>query len=258
MIQRIRTIAFHTFKESVREKVLYNLIVFALLLIGSGVLFASISLGVERLMLVNLGLSSIAVFGLLMAIFIGIGLVSKEIDRRTIHNILSKPVRRSEVIVGKYLGLLLTLVVNTAIMTGGFYLVLYYVERRVGREDVLLLEAIYFILLQFAIVVGLALLFSCVSTPVLSAFFTFCLYVVGNFLGDIRWLGRESGSAIFEKVTALLYYLLPNFSDFQVISQSAHGQAVPSYLLVSGSLYALLYVVILLSASILIFEERQF
>ena len=258
MIQRIRTIAIHTFKESVREKVLYNLVVFALLLIGSAVLFASISLGVERLMLVNLGLSSIAIFGLLMAIFIGIGLVSKEIDRRTIHNLLSKPVRRFEFIVGKYLGLLLTLAVNTGIMTGGFYLALYYVERRLGPADLLPLEAIYFILLQLAIVVGFALLFSCVSSPILSAFFTFCVYVVGNFLGDIRWFGHQSGSAIFEKITSAVYYLLPNFSNFQVISQSAHGSAVPCYLLVSGSLYALLYVTILISASILIFEEREF
>lgn len=258
MIQRIRTIATHTFKESVREKVLYNLVVFALLLIGSAVLFASISLGIQRLMLVNVGLSSIAIFGLLMAIFIGIGLVSKEIDRRTIHNILSKPVRRFEFIIGKYLGLLLTLVVNTGIMTGGFYLALYFVERRLGREDLLLLEAVYFILLQLAIVVGFALLFSCVSTPILSAFFTFSVYVVGNFLGDIRWLGHESRSAIFERVTSIVYYLLPNFGNFQVISQSAHGSAVPPYLLVSGSLYALLYVTILISASILIFEEREF
>ncbi|HVA00212.1 MAG TPA: ABC transporter permease [Terriglobia bacterium] len=258
MIQRIRTIAFHTFKESVREKVLYNLIVFALLLIGSAVLFASISLGIGRLMLVNLGLSSIAIFGLLMAIFIGIGLVSKEIDRRTIHNILSKPVRRFEFIIGKYLGLMLTLLVNTSIMTGGFYMALYYVERRLGGEDLLPLEAIYFILLQFAIVVGLALLFSCISTPILSAFFTFCLYVIGNFLGDIRWLGQESGSRIFEKVTVLLYYVLPNFSDFQVISQSAHGISVPPFLLTSGTLYALLYVTILISAAILVFEKREF
>lgn len=258
MIQRIQTIALHTFKESVREKVLYNLIVFALLLIGSAVLFASISLGIERLMLVNLGLSSIAIFGLLMSIFIGIGLVSKEIDRRTIHNILSKPVRRFEFIIGKYLGLMLTLLINTAIMTGGFYLALYYVERRLGGQDLLPLEAIYFILLQFAIVVGLALVFSCISTPVLSAFFTFCLYVIGDFLGDIRALGQQSGSVVFEKLTALLYYLLPNFSDFQVISQTAHGKAVPSYLLVSGTLYAVLYVAILISAAILIFEEREF
>jgi ABC-type transport system involved in multi-copper enzyme maturation permease subunit len=258
MIRRIQTIALHTFKESVREKVMYNLVVFALLLIGAAILFSSVSLGIEQIMLVNLGLSSIALFGLLMAIFIGIGLVSKEIDRRTIYTILSKPVRRFEFILGKYLGLLLTLLVNTAIMAAGFYLALYYVKRSLGREDLAPLVAIYFILLQLAMVVGIALLFSCISTPILSAFFTFALYVAGNFLGDIRWFGSETGNAVVEKLAAILYFLLPNFSNFQFISQSSHGRMIPSYLLVSGSLYALLYITSLISASILIFEEREF
>src|SRR3990172_94227 len=97
-MSRVASIALHTFKESVRERVLYNLIAFALLLIGAAILFGSISVGIEQVILVNLGLSSISVFGLLMAIFIGIGLVSKEIERRTLYNILSKPVRRAEFI----------------------------------------------------------------------------------------------------------------------------------------------------------------
>jgi ABC-type transport system involved in multi-copper enzyme maturation permease subunit len=258
MIRRIQTIAWHTFKESVREKVLYNLIVFSLLLIGAGILFVRVSLGIEQIMLINLGLSSISLFGLLMAIFIGIGLVSKEIERRTLYNILSKPVRRFEFIIGKYFGLLLTLLVNTAIMAAGFYAVLYYVQPGLGQSGLASLEAIYFILLQFAIVVGLALLFSCISTPILAAVFTLCLYVAGNFLADIRWFGNESGNAVMRGLTAVLYYLLPNFSNFQFSSQSAHGRMIPSYLLVSGSLYALLYVTVLVSASILIFEEREF
>ncbi len=255
---RIGTIALHTFKESVREKVLYNLIVFALLLIGAAILFASISVGIEQIILVNLGLTSISVFGLLMAIFIGIGLVSKEIERRTIYTILSKPVRRAEFIVGKFLGLLLTLVVNTAIMTAGFYAALLYQKRGLSVSDLVALQAIYFILLQLALVVGLALLFSCISTPILSAVFTFCLYVIGNFLSDIRWFGRETGSALVENVTAAIYYLLPNFGDFNVISRVAHGHQVPGYLLFANSLYALLYITILLSGAILIFEEREF
>ena len=257
-MRRVASIAFHTFKESVRERVLYNLIVFALLLIGAAILFGSISVGIEQIILVNLGLTSISVFGLLMAIFIGIGLVWKEIERRTIYNILSKPVYRAEFIVGKYFGLLITLVVNTAIMTAGFYLALLYQKRRLEVHDLIALEAIYFILLQLALVVGVALLFSCISTPILSAVFTFCLYVIGNFLGDIRWFGQETKSALIEKVTALLYYLLPNFGDFNMIAQVAQGEKIPSYLLLSNSLYALLYVAILLSAAILIFEEREF
>jgi ABC-type transport system involved in multi-copper enzyme maturation permease subunit len=255
---RVATIAVHTFKESVRERVLYSLIVFAVLLIAAAILFGSISVGVEQIILVNLGLSSISVFGLLMAIFIGIGLVSKEIERRTIYNILSKPVSRAEFIIGKYLGLLLTLFINTAIMTAGFYLALFYQKRRLELADLAVLEAVYFILLQFAIVVGLAVLFSCISTPVLSAVFTFCLYVIGNFSADVRWFGQESQSAVIEKGTTVLYYLLPNFADFNVIARVAHGEKLPGYLIVANSCYALLYITILVSAAILIFEEREF
>ncbi len=257
-MRRVGSIALHTFKESVRDKVLYNLIVFALLLIGAAILFGSISVGVERIILVNLGLSSIALFGLLMAIFIGIGLVWKEIERRTIFVMLSKPVRRAEFIVGKFLGLFLTLTVNTAIMTVGFYTALFYQQRNLGTDDLLALQAVYFILLQLGLVVAVALFFSCVSTPILSAVFTFCLFVIGNFLSDIRWFGQETGSAAMETLTAVIYYLLPNFGDFNVITRVAHGLPVPGYLLIGNTLYALLYVAIVLSAAILIFEEREF
>lgn len=258
MIRRMATICLHTFKESVRERVLYNLVAFALLLIGAAILFGKISVGIEQIVLVNLSLSSITVFGVLMAIFIGIGLVSKEIERRTIYNILSKPVRRAEFIIGKYFGLLLTLVINTAVMTAGFYLALLYEKGHLESSDLLVLEAVYLILLQLALVVGLALFFSCLSTPILSAVFTFCLYVIGNFLSDIRSFGQQTASVLAEKLSIALYYLLPNFNNFDVAAQTAHGQAVPGFLVVSDSLYALLYATILVSAAILIFEEREF
>lgn len=255
---RVATIAIHTFKESVREKVLYNLVAFALLLIGAAILFGNISVGVERIILITLGLTSISVFGLLIAIFIGIGLVSKEIDRRTIYNILSKPVSRAEFILGKYLGLLLTLLVNTAIMTGGFYLALFYQKHSLGLSDAAFLGAVYFILLQLAIVVGIALVFSCACTPVLSAVFTFCLYVIGNFSGEIRALGEGSRSSLVGACASVLYYLLPNLGNFNVITQVAHEQPIPAYLWVGNSLYALLYVVVLVSIAVLVFEDREF
>jgi ABC-type transport system involved in multi-copper enzyme maturation permease subunit len=257
-LMRVASIAVHTFKESTRERVLYNLIVFALLMIGVAILFGTISVGIEQIILVNLGLSSISLFGMLMAIFIGIGLVSKEIERRTIYVILSKPVARAEFIIGKYLGLLLTLLVNTSIMTAGFYLALFYQKRSLELKDLVALGAVYFILLQLAIVVGLAILFSCISTPILSAVYTFCLYVIGNFLSDVRWLGQESTSTLLRWLTDLVYYLLPNFSNFNVIAQVAHGERIPGYLWIGNSCYALLYITVLISAAVLIFEEREF
>jgi ABC-type transport system involved in multi-copper enzyme maturation permease subunit len=257
MIHRISTIALHTFKQSVRDKVLYNLVAFAVLMIGAAILFGTISIGINQILLVNLGLSAIEIFGLMISIFIGISLVWREIERRTLYNVLSKPVSRWEFILGKYLGLLLTLLVNTGIMAAGFYLALFYSARRFGTLDLGSLEAIYFIILELAIVVGVALVFSCISTPALSAIFTVCIFVIGNLLGDIRWFGHESASGLMTGLTALLYYVLPNFSDFNLISRIAHGELIPGRVVVSDSLYALLYTVILLSATIMIFEERE-
>jgi ABC-type transport system involved in multi-copper enzyme maturation permease subunit len=255
---RVVTIAVHTFKESVRQKVLYSLVAFALLLIGAAILFGSISVGVERIILITLGLTSISIFGLLISIFIGTDLVSKEIEHRTIYNILSKPVTRVEFILGKYLGLLLTLLVNTAIMTVGFYAALLYEKRALGLGDLVFLGAIYFILLQLAMVVGIAVVFSCISTPVLSTVFTFCLFVIGNFSFDLRALGQETQSTLLGMVSDALYYALPNFANFNVISQVAHAQSIPGYLWLGNSLYALLYIAILLGLAIMIFEEREF
>jgi ABC-2 type transport system ATP-binding protein len=257
-VGRVTAVALHTFKEAVRDNVLYSLIVFALLLMGAAILYGSISVGIERIILVNLSLSAISVIGLLMAIFIGIGLVSKEIERRSIHNVLSKPVRRAEFIVGKYAGLLLTLAANTAVMTAAFYLALFDQKRTFDAGDLAALEAVYFILLELALVVAVALVFSTLSTPVLSAVYTFAIYVIGNFSSDMRLFGQDSGSAAVERATTVLYYLLPNFNNFSVITQAAHGERIPGYLMMSNSLYALLYATVLVAAAILIFEEREF
>lgn len=257
MLHRVSAIALHVFKQSVRDKVLYNLIAFAILLIGAAVLFGEISIGIQRIILVNLGLAAIDVFGLLIAIFLGISLVWREMERRTLYNVLSKPVARWEFILGKYLGLLLTLVVNTAIMTAGFYLALLYVNRGLHRADFTPLGAVYFILLELALVVAVAMFFSCISTPTLAAVFTFCIFVIGNLLEDIRWFGHESGSAALGGLTGFLYYILPDFRNFNVITLVADGHSPPHNLWLSNSLYALLYAAILVGVSILIFEERE-
>src|ERR1017187_8270504 len=118
-------VAINTFREAVRDRVLYNLIFFALMMIGAAIIVGQISIGIERLVIINLGLSAISIFGLVMAVFIGVGLVSKEIEKRTLYSLLAKPIRRWEFLVGKYAGLLLTLVVNTLMMTLGLAAALF-------------------------------------------------------------------------------------------------------------------------------------
>ena len=122
MIGRLWAIAYNTYREAVRDRVLYNLILFALLIVGSSVIFGQISLEINRIVLINLGLTAISLFGIVIAIFIGIGLVSKEIEKKTLYTVLAaRPVRRWEFITGKFLGLVMTLTVNALLMSVGFF-----------------------------------------------------------------------------------------------------------------------------------------
>ena len=255
MISRLTAITLNTFREAVRDRVLYNLILFVLLLVASAPLFGQISIGMERLILVNVGLSSISLFGVIIAIFIGIGLVSKEIEKKTLYTILSRPVRRWEFIVGKYLGLIMTLVLNTALMTAGFYIALL-ITNGLHKTDALLLVAIYFTVLQFLIVTALTVLFSTFSSPIFSAIFAFALYVIGTFAEDLKNFAAISKGAAKLLATAAAY-LMPNFASLNVIAQTAHDQGVGSRLILFNTLYALLYSASAVAAAVLIFERRN-
>src|SRR5213082_1811066 len=160
MNSRILHIATNTFREAVSDRVLYNLIAFALLMSGATVLVGQISIGIEKLVVINLGLTAVSLFGIVIAIFIGIGLVSKEIDKRTLYTVLSRPVRRWEFIAGKFFGLAGTLVVNTIFMGIGVFAALAYVSHHFESSDFGILVALYFIILQFVVITALALLFS--------------------------------------------------------------------------------------------------
>ena len=203
---------------------LYNLILFVLLLVASAPLFGQISIGLERLILVNVGLSSISLFGVIIAIFVGIGLVSKEIEKKTLYTILSRPVRRWEFIVGKYFGLLMTLVVNTALMTVGFYVALLVTAHGLKRTDALLLVAIYFIVLQFMIMVALTLLFSTFLHSHFLRDFCFCPVRDRDLRRRPEKLCRHvtrRGPNGWRRARA---YVVPNFASLNVIAQAAHDQ----------------------------------
>ena len=250
-------VAINTFREAVRDRVLYNLIFFALVMIGAAILVGQISIGIERLVIVNLGLSAISLFGLVMAIFIGVGLVSKEIEKRTLHSLLAKPIRRWEFLVGKYEGLLLTLTVNTAFMTLGLATALFYVGRPFVRTDASIVVAVYFILLALALVTALALFFSSFSTPMLSALYTLAIYVTGIFAKDIRDFGDLTHSPLLKAFTRVIYYAIPNFHNFNAIAAAAYGERIPFSLVAQNTLYAACYVTLLLLASSAIFSSRD-
>jgi len=250
-------IARNTFREAVRDRVLYNLVAFAVILIASALLFGEISIGVEKTILINIGLSSISVFGLLIAIFLGIGLVHKEVDKRSLYSLLSKPIHRWQFVVGKFLGLNLTLLVNTLFMSMGLWGALCYLTRSFQPEDVYIWTAIYFILLELFLVTAVCLFFSCFSTPILSAIFTFLIYVVGSAASDVRDFGTLTKNPLLESLTTAIYYLLPNFSDFSVAGAVSHGLPVGAHLILLNTTYAVCYGGMLVIAAVWIFSKRD-
>ncbi len=258
MLGRVLAIAGNAFREAVRDRVLYNLVLFVLLLTAAAIFIGELSGGQERKIIVDFGLSAMLLFGVFIAIFVGIGLVYKEIERRTVYAIFSKPVGRGEFIVGKYLGLCLTLLVNVLFMGAGVSLALIYVSRGFDPLIWSIWPAIFLIYFELAILTAIALLFSSFSSPALSALLTFFVFIIGHFSSDLKGLATSLGSATARIFFTVIYYLLPNLANYSFVTPASHGH-VPGVPHVGGSIvYALLYVAVVLAATILIFRRRNF
>lgn len=255
--QRVAAIARNTFREAVRDRVLYNLVIFALLLIAGAIFLGELSAGQEAKIIVDLGLSSILLFGVFIAIFVGVGLVYKEIERRTLYAILSKPIGRGEFVLGKYLGLCLTLLVNVAIMGVGLSLALMYVKHGWDPLVARIWPAVLLTYVELMILTGVAMLFSSFSSPALSALLTFFVFVIGHFTDDLKTLAQTMRSAPTRWIFTALYNLLPNLANYNAITAAAHGVSpAPRYLLMT-TLYGFIYAGVLLAATTLIFRRRN-
>lgn len=255
-INQIFTIARNTFREAVRDRVLYNLVLFVLLITASAVFLGELTAGQEARTIVNLGLSACLLFGVFISIFVGVSLVSKEIEKRTVFAIFSKPIGRGEFIVGKYLGLCLTLLVNVLVMGAGVSLALLYAGG--GTLAFSIWGAIYLIFLELTILTAVAILFSSFSSPSLSALLTFFVFIIGHFSASLRDFAENLGSSATRIFFNFLYYVLPNLSFYSFITNSAHGDVPPLAMLGGATFYAIFYISILLAVTILIFSRRNF
>lgn len=253
----VLVVARNTFREAVRDRVLYNLVFFALLMIAAAVLVGQISMSIETIVMISLGLSAISLIGLLIAVFTGVGLVSKEIDKRTLHAVLARPLRRWEFLVGKFAGLVMTLTVNTAAMALGLFLALLFVKHSIERGDAVVLVAVYFILLKLTLVVALAMLFSCFTSPLLAMLFTGGLYLAGLFVAQLRSLQVTNLTPQLQHFLAVTSYVLPNFGNYDVMGAAAHGRSIAPMLILHNTLYTLLYCAIVLAAASAIFSRKD-
>lgn len=253
---RIAGIAKNTFREAVRDRILYNLVLFVLLITASAILLGELTDGQEARTIVNIGLNAMLLFGAFIAIFVGVGLVSKEIEKRTVFAIFAKPVGRGEFIIGKYLGLCGTLLANILVMGVGVSLALLYVGA--SGLAISIWPAILLIFFELMILTAVAIVFSSFSSPALSALLTFFIFIIGHLSTTLRELGQTLGTGAAKLILDAIYYVFPILSLFSFRTESANGM-VPNFPMIAGGfLYAIVYVVILLTISIVIFSRRNF
>jgi Cu-processing system permease protein len=266
---RVQLVAWHVFKEGARDRVLFTVVGFSVLLFGASLLLGQLTAGQDMKIIKDLGLAVIEISGVLMSVLTGVGLVAREIDRRSIYGLLARPVRRWEFILGKYIGLLLTLAGNMAVMTIALYAVLAWMHwtatpaMRASWEapalDPAILVAIVLIMAELAVLTAIALFFSTFSSSGLwSTLFSLGVYVAGQFSGELRELTTTLGSRVAGMVGTIVGVVLPSFSGFDVKAQVVHGLPVPLAYLAMTLAYGALYAAAVLAATIAIFNRREF
>lgn len=254
MIGAVLTIAANSFREAVRDRILYLLLAFAAILIAVSRFVSMLTVGDEAKIVKDFGLSAISVFGVLTAMFVGVSLVFKEIERKTVYTLLANPVRRWQFVAGKYLGLLAVLAMNVVSMTA----VLAVALALLGESTLPLLPAIVLTFAQLALVAAFAILFSSYTNPVLAAVGTAATYAVGHLSWSFDLLKARTGGAAARAACDLLHAVLPNLDRLDVKAQVVHGAALPAGFVAVGLVYAFAYAAAIVVLACLVFERREF
>ena len=267
-MRSIGLVALAAYKESVRDRVPLMIVAFGVLLVAASYLISQMTAGQDVKIIKDLGLAALSLMGLAIAVFIGIGLVAKEVERKSIYSVLSKPVTREQFVLGKYFGLVMTLAVNLGAMCAAYYAVLFVIRMLMPPSaraaagapivDPRLMIAVVLIFGELMIVTAVALFFSTFSSPFLSAMLTLALWVAGHFNADLRQFDEVVDSPIVAGLAQGLYYLLPNFAPFNVKAEVVHGVPVAASHVALTLAYAGVYITALLLAAMAIFRRRDF
>ncbi len=251
---RILALAANTFREAIRNKLLYTLLGFSIVMIGAGVLLATLSYVEVDEILQDMGMAAIRLFSSGIAIFVGVGLIHNEVERRTIFTILSKPVSRGEFLVGKWAGLTFTVWLQLVLMAAAFALVSWLAGAPLAAPHALAIALIGF---ELMVLVALATFFSSFSTPMLSSFFTFGLWLIGHLSRDLYLLGQQSDQASVSRLAGALYAVLPDFEIFNKSLEAVHGLPIHGFEIGFAMLYAVGYSGFILVLAAAVFSRRD-
>ena len=253
---RIWAIAANGFREVIRDRILYVIGFFAIFLALALRLLPEISVGADGKIFLDLGLAATSLLGAIVAIFVGTGLINKEIEKKTVLVLIPKPISRTEFIVGKHLGLSAVLAAMIAIMTVIYLAMLYWAKIPFSLSSILLSQA--FLFLELAVLTAVAILFGVFTSSILATLFSFGIYFMGHISKDLLKLGAITKNENIETLTTSLYLVLPNLERFNLKNDAVYGLLPASSELFSTLLYGILYIILLLTIANLIFARRQF
>jgi ABC-type transport system involved in multi-copper enzyme maturation permease subunit len=250
----ILAVARGTFREAVRDRVLFLVVGFGAVTLVASRLLSPIAMGEGNRITIDLGLSTMGLLGIVIVALVGTGLVHKEIERRTIHVVLSRPVGRASYLVGKWAGLTGTM--GVAVLAMGALLLAVAVAMQGPRAVGPVTQAVFMLGLANAVLAALAVLFSSLSTPVLSVVYTLGLYATGYWTNDLRDFARQMPGALGGLVRGVSY-VIPNLELFNLRGQVAHLETAPTIQLALGVGYAAAYVAAVLALAVVAFERRE-
>ena len=251
---RIHALAANTFREAIRNKLLYTLLGFSIAMIGAGVLLSTLSYVEVDEILQDMGMAAIRLFSSGIAIFVGIGLIHDEVERRTIFTILSKPVSRGEFLVGKWAGLTFTVWLQLVLMAVAFALVSWLAGAPLTVEHAVAIALIGF---ELMVLVAVATFFSSFTTTMLSAFFSVGLWLIGHLSRDLYLLGQQSDQASVTRIASALYAVLPDFEVFNKSLEAVHGLPIHGFEIGFALLYAVGYSGLILVLAATVFRRRD-
>lgn len=253
---RVLTIAKNSFQEVIRDRILYFIGFFALLLILAQKIIPEIAAGTDEKILLDFGIGAIAILTVVIAIFVGTALINKEIEKRTLLMLIPKPISRSELIVGKHLGLLAVLGITVSIMMA-LYMGMLQASGISYPATALIISAVY-LLIELALIIAVAIAFGVFTSSILATLLSFGVYLMGHFSQDLVELGKLSENPGIERLTTSLYLVLPDLSRLDLKNEAVYGLLPSSGDLLAHALYGILYTVLLLIVAITVFSQKEF
>lgn len=254
MTSNVVALAGSTFLETVRDRIFYLVAVFGFVMLAATAILSPLTVGAQGKIMADVGLAAMVVFGLLVVVFVGSSMVRKELDKGTIVTILSKPVGRREYLVGKFVGLNMTLAAMLGIM-GVLFLVMLWIAP--GEFSFRFIGAFYLAFLELALINAVVVFFSTCVSSILAAVFTLGVFVVGHLSESIRDFGQLQGGYFQQITSEIVYYLTPNLEVFNVRGAVVHGDPVSMSHLLMATLYAVCWTVLLLIVAGSIFQRKE-